>query len=77
MALPLDIHRVGDIAGFGWDALPQAPLPSDRSDVLRYLVTAAGRTTMLDADVPPVGQVEGVNTVAALFATVSARPPAP
>lgn len=113
VTLPLDIHRLGGIAGFDdrlviapdglatltsrgglrqacrvpaplldrvrsirWDALPQAPLPSGRSDVLRYLVAAGGRTTMLDADVPPIGQVEAVDTVAALFSAISACPPA-
>lgn len=113
-SLPLDLHRLGGIAGFDdrlvidpdglatlttrgggrqacqvpgpllnrvrsirWDALPQAPLPSGRSDVLRYLVAAGGRTTMLDGDLPPIGQVEAVDTVAALFAAISACRPAP
>ena len=59
-----------------WDALPAAPQPSGRSDAMRYVVTAGGRTTTLDADVPPAEQADAVDTAAALFAAVSACPPA-
>ena len=59
-----------------WDALPSAPEPTGRSDLMRYVVRAGGRTTVLDADVPPPGQAAAVDTAAALFAAASNCPPA-
>lgn len=73
--LPLDLlARSGSV---DWGALPGSPEPAGRSDVMRFLVTAGGRTTVLDADVPPPGQVTAVDTAAALFAALENCPLAP
>lgn len=68
---------VDRVRGIRWDALPTATPPSGRSDVLLYVVTEGGRSTTLDGDVPPAGQAAAVDTVAELFAALSACPPAP
>ncbi len=60
----------------GWATLPPTAEPTGRSDVMRYVVRAGGRTTVLDADAPPPGQAAAVDTAAALFAAAADCPPA-
>lgn len=55
-----------------WDALPSAPQPTGRSDVMRFVVTSGGGTTTLDADVPPAEQAAAVQVAA-----TSSRPSRP
>ncbi len=68
------LERAGAIP---WGTLPNAPEPTERSDAMRFVVTAGERTATLDADVPPPGQEHAVETAAALFAAVESCPPAP
>jgi hypothetical protein len=74
---PLPTDLLARVRSVAWAALPAAPEPAGRSDVMRFVVDVGGRTTALDADVPPPGQAAAVDTAAALFAAVGDCPLAP
>lgn len=74
---PLPLDLLTRARSVDWASLPGTSEPAGRSDVMRFLVTAGGRTTTLDADVPPPGQAQAVATAAALFAAVESCPSSP
>lgn len=71
---PLPLDLLARTRSVDWATLPGTPEPAGRSDVMRFLVTAGGRTTVLDADVPAPGQAAAVDIAAALFAAVGDCP---
>lgn len=75
--MPLPPALLARARSVPWAMLSDASAPAGRSDAMRFLVTAGGRTTTLDADVPPPDQAAAVDLAAALFTAVGDCPPAP